>query len=120
MASRVRDLLGRMTLEEKFWQLFMVPGNLENPSHDWSHGSFGLQIRDSTPDPAAFATLVNRIQHYFVERTRLGIPIIPFEEALHGVVLPGATAFPQAIGLAATPPQEGRGVERSPPRATKG
>lgn len=91
-----------MTLEEKFWQLFMVPGSLENPSHDWSHGSFGLQIRDSTPDPAVFAALVNTIQRYFVERTRLGIPIIPFEEALHGVVLPGATAFPQAIGLAAT------------------
>jgi beta-glucosidase len=91
-----------MTLEEKFWQLFMVPGDLDNPSQDWSHGSFGLQISAPTPDPAAFAERVNAIQRYFVERTRLGIPIIPFEEALHGLMLPGATAFPQAIGLAAT------------------
>jgi beta-glucosidase len=48
------------------------------------------------------AERVNAIQRYFVERTRLGIPIIPFEEALHGLKAPGATVFPQAIGLAAT------------------
>ncbi|MDP4205342.1 MAG: glycoside hydrolase family 3 C-terminal domain-containing protein, partial [Bacteroidota bacterium] len=34
--------------------------------------------------------------------TRLGIPIIAFDEALHGLVREGATAFPQSIGLAAT------------------
>ncbi len=43
-AERVKDLLGRMTLEEKFWQLFMIPGDLDDPSHDYSHGVFGLQI----------------------------------------------------------------------------
>jgi beta-glucosidase len=32
----------------------------------------------------------------------LGIPIIAFDEALHGLVRGGATAFPQAIALAAT------------------
>lgn len=42
--QRVRDLLGRMTLEEKFWQLFMIPGDLDDPSHDYSKGVFGLQI----------------------------------------------------------------------------
>jgi hypothetical protein len=26
VAHRVRDLLGRMTLDEKFWQLYMIPG----------------------------------------------------------------------------------------------
>ena len=36
--ERVRDLLGRMTLEEKFWQLFMIPGDLDDPTHDYSHG----------------------------------------------------------------------------------
>lgn len=35
---RVKDLLGRMTLEEKFWQLFMIPGSLDDPAHDYSHG----------------------------------------------------------------------------------
>lgn len=94
--ERVRDLLGRMTLEEKFWQLFMIPGDPGDPSHDYSHGIFGLQIR-----PAETAR-INTIQRYFVERTRLGIPIIPFEEAVHGLMAPGATVFPAAIALAAS------------------
>jgi beta-glucosidase len=105
VAVRVRDLLGRMTLEEKFWQLFMIPGDLDDPANDYSHGVFGLQIspaRDTTDAARAHAQRINDIQRYFVERTRLGIPIIPFEEAVHGLVRPGATTFPQAIGLAAT------------------
>ena len=94
--SRVTDLLGRMTLEEKFWQLFMIPGDLDDPAHDYSKGIFGLQIRP------AHAERINTIQRYFVEKTRLGIPIIPFEEAVHGLAADGATMFPQAIALAAT------------------
>jgi beta-glucosidase len=103
--ARVRDLIGRMTLDEKFWQLFMVPGDLDDPSNDYSHGVFGLQIStklDSGGIARAHAGRINAIQRYFVERTRLGIPIIPFDEAVHGLVRPGATMFPQAIALAAT------------------
>lgn len=100
VTDRVKDLLGRMTLEEKFWQLYMTPGDLDDPSADYSHGAFGLQI--SGTDARQHAERINAIQKYFVERTRLGIPIIPFEEALHGLKAPGATMFPQAIGLAAT------------------
>jgi beta-glucosidase len=104
--ARVRDLLTRMTLEEKFWQLFMIPGDLDDPRNDYSHGVFGLQVRigsDSSVDVARHqAAKINAIQHYFVEKTRLGIPIIPFEEALHGLGASRATVFPQAIGLAAT------------------
>ncbi|KAF5300226.1 hypothetical protein FQR65_LT19384 [Abscondita terminalis] len=37
-----------------------------------------------------------------IRTSRLGIPIIPFDEALHGLMREGATAFPQAIGLAST------------------
>src|SRR5215467_1314657 len=105
IAERVADLFGRLTLEEKFWQLFMIPGDLDDPANDYSHGIFGLQIPPAhdTTDPArAHAQRINDIQRYFVEQTRLGIPIIPFEEAVHGLVRPGATAFPAAIGLAAT------------------
>src|SRR5688572_24671984 len=101
VAERVRDLLGRMTLEEKFWQLFMIPGDLDDPAHDYSKGIFGLQIR-SSGTARAHAVRINAIQRFFVEKTRLGIPIIPFEEAVHGLAQPGATMFPQAIGLAAT------------------
>jgi beta-glucosidase len=110
--DRVRDLLGRMTLEEKFWQLFMIPGDLDNPANDYSHGIFGLQVgtatraSDAGASPAsiarAHAERINAIQRYFVEQTRLGIPVIPFEEAVHGLARDGATMFPQAIGLAAT------------------
>lgn len=106
VAARVADLLSRMTPDEKFWQLFMIPGDLDDTSHDYSHGIFGLQIgaADSAPARAAraHAVRINAIQRYFVEHTRLGIPIIPFDEAVHGLVRPGATMFPQAIALAAT------------------
>jgi beta-glucosidase len=105
--TRVRDLLGRMTLEEKFWQLYMSPGGRDDPSHDYSHGAFGLQISADTTLPAehaarAHAERVNSIQRYFVDSTRLGIPIIPFDEALHGLMREGALVFPQAIAMAAT------------------
>ena len=104
VAARVRDLLGRMTLEEKFWQTFMIPGDLSDPSQDYSHGVFGLQVTQppTARDAKADAERINTIQKYFVERTRLGIPMIPFEEALHGLRREGAIVFPQAIGLAAT------------------
>ncbi len=106
-ADRVSDLLARMSPAEKFWQLFMIPGSLDDPAHDYSSGVFGLQVAPAGPadGPAAaraHAERINAIQRYFTERTRLGIPIIPFEEALHGLPRAGATVFPQAIALAAT------------------
>ena len=102
--ARVRDLLSRMTLEEKFWQLFMIPGDLDTPANDYSHGIFGLQTRPAKGGGTAraHAERINAIQKYFVEQTRLGIPIIPFEEAVHGIAIEGGTMFPAAIGLAAT------------------
>jgi beta-glucosidase len=99
--ARVKDLLGRMTPEEKFWQLFMLPDDLDKEPDRYKSGVFGFQTaRRSGPEEAA--AKINAIQKYFIERTRLGIPIIPFEEALHGLVAEGATVFPQSIGLAAT------------------
>lgn len=116
---RVEDLLNRMTPEEKFWQLFMIPGDLNSGgSSAFYHGIFGLQVSasaasganaagqmlqyDTTDNAKALAHKINAIQKHFIEKTRLGIPIIPFDEALHGLVRGGATAFPQAIALAAT------------------
>lgn len=115
--ERVDDLLSRMTLEEKFWQLFMIPGDLSDGKERYKHGIFGFQVAtkgkseneaeqlfDYSGGGTALETadLINKIQKYFVEETRLGIPIIPFDEALHGLVRDGATVFPQAIALAAT------------------
>jgi beta-glucosidase len=100
--ARVQELLGRMTLEDKFWQLFMFPGALDDSSNDYSHGVFGLQIAAADSSARNHAARINAIQRFFVERTRLHIPIIPFDEAVHGLMRPGATVFPQAIALAAT------------------
>ncbi len=107
--ERVRDLLGRMTREEKFWQLFMIPGDLDDPAHDYSHGIFGLQIRMPRdrvamrpPRRANTPSASTPSSSIFVEQTRLGIPIIPFEEAVHGFVASRGDRLPQAIGLAAT------------------
>lgn len=108
--ARVRDLMARMTLEDKFWQLFMIPGDRDNPAYDYSHGVFGLQISEAPPGDTvplagaarAQARRINAIQRFFVDSTRLGIPIVPFDEAVHGLVRDGATVFPQAIALAAT------------------
>ena len=116
--DRVRDLLQRMTPEEKFWQLFMIPGDLNNlRPGDYEKSIFGLQVSaatssdgtaqqllkyNTTETAAALATKINSIQKFFVEKTRLGIPIIAFDEALHGLVRKNATAFPQSIGLAAS------------------
>ncbi|KAA9036545.1 beta-glucosidase [Ginsengibacter hankyongi] len=114
--ERVKDLISRMTPEEKFWQLFMIPSDLSDGKEKYKNGIFGFQVSAKGNKDAAgqllnysaasnaleTAKLINSIQKYFVEDTRLGIPIIPFDEALHGLVRDGATAFPESIGLAAT------------------
>jgi len=113
---RVKDLISRMTPEEKFWQLFMIPGDLTDGKEKYKNGIFGFQVSAKGSADAAgqllnysaasnakeTAKLINSMQHYFVDETRLGIPIIAFDEALHGLVRDGATAFPASIGLAST------------------
>lgn len=113
---RVADLLSRMTLEEKFWQLYMIPASLDVDLSKYPDGIFGFQFASAGRanngaeqmlnytgvGSTETAKAINRAQKYFIEETRLGIPIIPFDEALHGLVRKGATAFPQSIALAAT------------------
>lgn len=109
--ERVADLLSRMSPEEKFWQLFMVaePWTLEKSRYDG--GCFGFEGGESERDPRGvtlpssapdLVRRINRAQRYFTHNTRLGIPVIPFAEALHGLCREGATSFPQSIALAAT------------------
>ncbi len=114
---RIKDLLKRMTPEEKFWQLFMIPGDLGKDPAKYKNGIFGFQVNTVQQQQGAAAQIldyksgqtaqqtlekINSIQKYFVEQTRLGIPIIAFDEALHGLIRDEATAFPQSIALAAT------------------
>jgi beta-glucosidase len=48
------------------------------------------------------AELTNAIQKFFLESSRLGIPVVFHEECLHGHAARDATSFPQPIGLGAT------------------
>lgn len=115
--QRVADLIKRMTPTEKFWQLFMIPGDLGDNPELYKNGIFGFQVSAASSKTGVGAQLmsyntkenalllaqkINLIQRYFINETRLGIPFIPFDEALHGLVRNGATAFPQSIALAAS------------------
>lgn len=116
--ERVKDLLDRMTPTEKFWQLFMIPGDIKpGDAPKYKDGLFGFQVSaasagtegaqqmlqyNATETAVSLAKKVNAIQRFFMDSTRLGIPMLPFDEALHGLVRQGSTIFPQSIGLAAT------------------
>ncbi|MEN9743169.1 MAG: hypothetical protein RLZZ65_974 [Bacteroidota bacterium] len=114
--ARVQDLLSRMTPAEKAWQLFMVPSDFDTSKCRFPDGIFGIQLfANGQQDPTKqllnysqgqgnleLIAKANSIQRYFVEHTRLGIPLIFFDEGLHGLVRAEATSLPQAIAIAAT------------------
>jgi len=62
-------------------------------------GAAAGSVNRSARETAAY---VNAAQRWALENTRLGIPLLLHEEALHGYVSRGATSFPQSIGLAST------------------
>lgn len=114
--ARVSDLLGRMTLEEKVAQMEAVAlgRNLDSLLAGGSTARYGppdarLSFGAATglgfgggDSPRARAETANRVQRYFMEETRLGIPVLIVDEALHGVVTRGATNYPTPLALAST------------------
>ena len=113
--TRVADLLGRMTPDEKVAQLqsvnwdhtyiYDVKAKVFSPEKArklMSHGMGEVTRPGDNHDPRQATEMANALQKFLVEQTRLGIPAILHEEGLHGFVAPGATSFPQAIALAAT------------------
>ncbi len=110
ISQRTADLLRRMTLEEKVEQLrggrTSVYG-IVDPTGQFTvkdiRGNFreiyGMQSRRSPREQAVYR---NALQRYAREKTRLGIPQIFQDEALHGYTAEGATSFPQALALAST------------------
>ncbi len=119
-ARRVKDLLSRMTLEEKAAQMMCVwqskaetmldaEGNFDFQKAKRSFGNgrgLGQVGRPSDAgggkDARSMAVLTNAIQKFFLENSRLGIPVMFHEECLHGHAAPGGTSFPQPIALGAT------------------
>jgi beta-glucosidase len=113
--ARVSDLLARMTLEEKVAQMEAVSmgrnaDSLLSGAQPELYGlpgarlSFGAVtgLGFGADGPGGRAEMANRVQRYFVEETRLGIPVLIVDEALHGVVTRGATNYPTPLALAST------------------
>jgi len=114
IASRITDLLGQMTLDEKLAQLYSywLRDFLED-SQTLSSGKLrqllALGIGQITRlggssifDPVSSARAANLIQRHLLNETRLGIPAIIHEECCSGYMALGGTVFPQMIGLAST------------------
>jgi beta-glucosidase len=97
VAERVKDLLSRMTLEEKVGQMSMnsLKGSMQNPIAYGVCESPFTNINDITKLSIA-------AKKYAKEKTRLGIPPIQIGECLHGQLAAGATIFPQAIAQGST------------------
>ena len=111
---RIDDLLARMTLEEKVGQMLCLwqgkraitdrEGRFDPArAPEWFRIGVGRIERPGEGHGArAEAEYTNAIQHWVKEHTRLGIPVLFNEEALHGLEAEQATSFPQAIALAST------------------
>ncbi len=107
---RAMDLLKRMTIEEKVMQLMAVmdgtPVRFDaNFLADTAkmREVFGNGIHSVQPFFSNIKETVegrNKIQKYLLEKTKWGIPAVFVDEGQHGLMKPGSTVFPQAIGLA--------------------
>ena len=124
ISERVEDLLSQMTLEEKSCQLATLYGfgrvlkdSLPTPewkNEVWKDGianidemlngvGTGLQ---RTPelilDYTGHVKAKNAIQRWFIEETRLGIPVEFTNEGIHGLTHSKATSLPAPIGIGST------------------
>lgn len=105
--DRVKDLLSRMTLEEKIGQMSLVDKNSLGKTEDISRYYLGgvLSGAGAKPEnntPKGWRDMVESMTSQ-AAKSRLGIPILYGIDANHGHsnVL-GATVFPHAIGLGAS------------------
>ena len=119
--QKVKDLLAKMTLEEKVGQMTQVTMQavskvkgtkdqmhqlddvkLEEAIKKYHVGSI-LNVYDVAYSLEHWHNMINKMQDIATKETRLGIPIIYGIDAIHGTTYTlGGTLFPQAISLAAT------------------
>lgn len=111
--DRVEDLLSRMTLDEKAAQLcgdlpasFISEGEADlealRSKFPNGHGRFTQYSLAGIADPMQIAKISNQVQKYFIEETRLGIPVALQTENLCGYPAAGGTLFPSMINLGST------------------
>ena len=97
--AKIDTLLSEMTLEEKFDEIdpdIMAIDWSKIPEPDRSYCKEHLSSRSGD------AKTHNILQQYALEHTRLKIPFFFHEEALHGLLRPGCTIYPQQMLLAQT------------------
>ena len=119
VTDRVRDLLGRMTLEEKLAQIVGFWEKSEGEAVAPLQGEFEVErglddsIRDGLGhltrvygtrpvDAAERAAWLWAKQRWFVNETRLGIPALVHEECLTGLSAWGAATFPTPLAWGAS------------------
>ena len=112
--ERVEDLLSRMTIKEKIGQLIGILPQMvtdDNGEVDLSSlrekysdgvGRISQFTRTSILDVTKIPKIYNRIQKYFVEETRLGIPFMAQAECLNGFVHMAGVPFPTPINMGST------------------
>lgn len=113
---RVADLMARMSLEEKVAQLqgyrirdpgaFDAQGNFSGGTDAAAlmkgAGSVWADSDRFAADERLRVLRLNALQRFMREKTRLGIPVLTFAEALHGYMASGATSFPVPVALGST------------------
>ena len=113
MDVRTKDLISGMTLDEKIaqiggiWSYEVIEAGKFSPKMAESLIKNGIGqicrpgVSTGLP-PNDMAELINYIQKFLTENTRLGIPALVHEECLNGFMAKTATIFPQIIGMAST------------------
>ena len=122
--KRVADLLSQMNLDEKTCQLATLYGygrvlKDELPTPEWKKRIWKDGIANIDEDLAScngrartytkysfpysrHAEAINTIQKWFIEETRLGIPVDFTDEGIHGLENEKATALPAPIAMGCT------------------
>ncbi len=86
------------SLSVRYWEKHWKEVVLEDGKYPV--GQLSCTLRGFTPrEGAQFA---NKIQKFLTENTRLKIPVMIHDEAIHGCMARGSTIFPQSIALAST------------------